>query len=302
MALTFGAGGLQSVDPLAAFRKKKEKRPISQGGTKPEITTPEIFRDVKTGKPTGVTLPGGKTLLGLNKEEISKMLARRQLPAGTIGAKEAAAGRREALAGEEAIGQIGLTPEQMAGLEGLGIPENIRSALAGFGAEAAAGAGAGAIGGAIAGGVPTGGALAIPGAIVGAIAGLGTVALKNIKAEAKEDTTARGKEFRIIRSNMRILISEVNAGRMTPDFAISRYNAQLAEMQRIQRQLKELTSTNLKDFLSDGSDQMAQINVWMDIERPNIEAALQGAVIRPDPTKSLTDDQIDELLSEGDIE
>ncbi|MCH8322546.1 MAG: hypothetical protein IIB64_05665 [Proteobacteria bacterium] len=273
---------------------------------KPTLDKPLVFRDSETGRATGIELPDGRVFLGLSPEEVEAIAKgeerRTAEPTGTITAEEIASER----ARQETIGRIGeqpqITQEQLtAELEKLTIPANLRTALAGAGAEFITGAGAGALGGAVLGGVAGGGIGAVPGAIIGAAVGVSGVLLRNLKVEAKEDTTARGKEFRIIRSSMRLVISEVNANRITPDFAVERYNIQLGKMLKLDRALKELTSTDLKDFLSAGSDLFAQVDTWIEIEEPLLRASLEGAIISPDPTKVLTEELVSELIDREDL-
>lgn len=306
MAVRFTPSGLQSYDPqtydpVREFKKKfVKKERVSEEEEPKKSKAPPVFavyKNPKTGQPE-FHGPGSK-----EAREWQKMLVTEQEAEKIAGVEREQ--RMEKFGGViEEIGRVPkLTREQLEKeLEDLNIPANIKSAMAGAGAEIVAGTGAGAVGGAVVGGVAGGGIGVVPGAVIGAIGGAGAIVLRNIKAESKEDTTAIGKKFKVIRTNMRLLISEVNAGRMTPDFAVNRYNYQVAEMNRLERQLKELTSTNLKDFLSDGSDQYAHVRAWQDIERPNMEAALQGAIVRPDPTKALTEDQIAEIIDMEDLE
>ena len=188
-----------------------------------------------------------------------------------------------------------LTPEQLAAeLEGLSIPENIKSALAGILAgtvsQVAVGAAGGAVVGSAAGGIGAG-----PGAAIGAVGfgvkGFVSSIKTEVKAEAGEDTSAINAQFAADRRTLGKVITAVNRGDIDPATGVRYFNEIIARIDKEERQMKQLTSTDLQDWLSGGSTVMAKIAAFNAPrgEKEVREDELRGAVIAPDPTKSLTE-------------
>ena len=202
---------------------------------------------------------------------------------------------REELANPN-ISEIGnvpqLTPAELqAELENVTKAANIQSAGAGFAAEAtptvlgaaATGAAAGAVGGSV---VPVLGtaAGAIAGAVVGAIGGLAYKALSNLRAEAKEDTAASAQTFADSTTNIRLIVRATNAGELDSSEAVKLYNRELSKIYAEERRLKELTKTNLNDFLSDGSTKYVAVQNFLNNGEKDIwDQRLRAAIINPNP-------------------
>lgn len=283
------------VDPTTPFTPFLPKSAISKitdvskgPAPKPSSTTPQVFTDPTTGKPSGVTV-GGKTFLGLQGSDIKTILEGEGTTARDVQTRQV---------GEKAIKEIGqvpeLTPEQLAAeLDKLNIPANLKESIAGILAETATGAAAGAGVGAAAGifGGPAAPVTVPVAAGIGAVTG-GTAALlrsvqKNLQAEAKEDADAADATFKGARKSQKLIVSEVNQGRIEPSEAVRLYNIEQAKIDRAERQIKELTSTNLKDYLSDGSTKYAKILEFNSAggEAEVLRLSLEGAILQPDPTK-----------------
>lgn len=246
------------------------------------------FIDPRTGRPSGITTPSGKTFLGLSPEEVA--LVKQQ---------QEGVGGQQSSAIQNLIKQIGLTPEitpeQLAAeLEKLNIPANLKSAMAGILAETAAGAAVGAGTGLTAGliAAPLTGGLSVPVATsLGALTGGTAAAIRSVKnelkAEAKEDVAASNAEFVGARKAMKRVVSDVNQRYIDPSEGVRIFNLNVAKINKVERQLKELTRDNLRDYLSDGSTQYAKILEFNSAggEGETLRLSLAGAIEKPDPSK-----------------
>lgn len=159
---------------------------------KAKPTTPEIFTD-KNGRPSGITLPDGRTFLGLSPDEVNQIATREQgktaLPIGTqpVGTAQNQIEQQQRMQQLIQMAEQGLlTPQEL---------QSIQGAEPSFGQAAEAGAIGilpGLIGGTVAGaagGAFVGGVGAIPGAIVGGLAGSLTAFIVGAKNSIKGQQT-----------------------------------------------------------------------------------------------------------------
>lgn len=129
---------------------------------------------------------------------------------------------------------------------------------AGVGAGILAGAKAGSIlGTAVSPGVGT----AI-GTVAGAVAGIGTYYVK-IRASKRGDVKQAAKVAKTANTNFGQTIDALNAGLISHDVALKRWNEDKVALYAAQTNLKRDTDTNLDRFLSEGSDELVQVNDYI---------------------------------------
>jgi hypothetical protein len=263
--------------------------------TQPKEPSQRIFRSGETGRPSGITLPDGRTFLGLSPSEIETLAAnelRKQGgPATQAFEKEGALQRDLAITEEQKrqAGQVSLgSPEQMQQNiphgEGLvGKAATGGAALGGAVVGAKAGATTGAtIGTAVAGPVGTavGGVI---GGVVGGIAGAVGGAYTKISFSERQDVKKAFKVFTTSKSNIDWIIDQTNAGRLSPSQAIDLWDIEISNIYAAERMLKEDTSTNLKSFLSNGGDELTALEAYKR-RLPNKQTLLAAAILSPNPT------------------
>ena len=248
----------------------------------PSVSTnqPKVIRDQETGKITFVEMPSGKTISGSDKELrtiLEKRAALAQTPEGAVEASQIAEQQQrvETTAG---IGQ--LTPEQHQRIQGAQVQTNpinqAQAITAGL-----AGASAGAAGGAV-----IGSAVPVVGTAIGAVAGgvvgfLGGYFTK-ISADKRQNVKNGYVLANEAASNMNWVISEVNAGRMPPSVAQAQFNEDLVNFYVGQQYVKQLTNSNLDEFLSGGVDELTRLNEF-ESRIPQLQLNLALAIQQPNP-------------------
>jgi hypothetical protein len=180
------------------------------------------------------------------------------------------------------VEQYGLTGKQQLkeGLPGA-LREAIPSALqtgvtTGLGAAVVGAVGSGATAGAIGG--PVGIAI---GAAAGVVFGLWRGIRQARKSEAKEDVTNAMAEFTQMKTGMTQVATLASAGYINASEAVELYNAHLTRMLQIEAQIKYLQDTNLKDYLSDGSDDLAQVQSYLNNVAPVYAMRIRSALMNP---------------------
>lgn len=302
MAVRLGSGGLQSYESEfeKLMRKSKKK---SSGGTatatppKKDVLTgpPEILRNADTGKVTGVKV-GGKTYANIGKKEalglVENWNKKQEGLAGTIeGAdmQEALAKQQQAdlLAGQ--VGNVGeMSAERLAELQGLvspqsqfaeGLPGALREGTI-SGVSKGITYGAGALGAS----AITGGAAAplIPIAVAGGIIQGYWGALAGArKSEAKEDADNIMAEYAVLKRGMSNVAQMAVSNQMNPEEGVELFNQQYSRMLELQAQLKYLTDTDLKDYLSDGGGKYIAVTTYINEVVPAYRARLQTGLTNP---------------------
>ena len=284
----------------------------------PQVTTPttpakvpvnqpaQIIRD-EAGNATGV-IRDGRVFLGLGSKDIQDMVNAQNKKIGTPeGAVEASGvkAQEEQIAAQEqqaatAIQNLGTqTPEQQNRnvVRGEGIIGQAQTAAAGVGGAiagglgaagsvAAIGAGIGALGGPVSPlTVPVGAAI---GAIVGGIGG----GLTKISYQKKQDVKQALTVYTQAKSNMGWIITETNAGRLSPAQASELWSEQLANINSAERNLKQDTDTNLDRFLSGGSDELSKVTGFKQ-RIPFLQTQLAMAMLKPNPNSITNLNEID---------
>lgn len=164
---------------------------------------------------------------------------------------------------------------------------------AGMGAALVGAVGTGATAGAIGG--PVGIAV---GAAAGVVFGLWRGLAKARKAEAKEDVTNAMAEFTQMKTGMTQVATLASAGYINASEAVELYNAHLTRMLQIESQIKYLQDTNLKDYLSDGSDDLAQVQSYLNNVAPVYAMRIRSALMNP-TTKVPYSDIVMQDLQDG---
>lgn len=239
----------------------------------------QAARDIATGGAPqtlqGGAVIGGKTYLGLNKEDIAKVGGK------SIGEANITKGAIEA------AGQLGqLNPELLQNMQEAPIDWGqaltagavkgvIPSALGGL----AIGAGAGAL---------AGGVGAIPGAIVGliggAIKGMYSNTVANIESQKKGEIRASQDVLTFARQNLRQLAIVATQDPANADKYMKSFNDQLTLIHRARSQIKLETEDNLDKFVEDGTDILSDFDLFLmegglaDIYENKIKLALAGGI------------------------
>ena len=260
--------------------------PASSTETPQEL---ETFRDVGTGKQSGITTEDGRTFLGLSPDEVSEVARLEQRgteqPLGTAPVGTAQAQAEEAAKLQETIAQIGqigqLTAAQQADI-------NISQAATAGLARVIPGLLGGAAGGAAVGAVSTGGIGAAPAAAIGAIGGTLTGftsgLLGNIKEQQRGELQASDIELTNARTNMRQLAMLASQDPANADVYIAQYNNQLTRLHQARRQTKVEVQGDLNAFMEDGREQLADFDAFLqpggtaDIYGQKLSIALSSGV------------------------
>lgn len=256
---------------------------ISQGGSLIELSDGRNFPNTKEGRATAAaalkigqeTATGGAELQGLGVA-----------PAGTTAERQ----RKQAILSQ--LGQVtGVSQAELNRLiEQFGLDNQFQEGLPGALREGVTLAGqraltfGGAAGAAaLAGGVTAPAALpaAAVGAAAGVVSGFWTAIRGATKAEAKEDVKNAVAEFTQLRTAMSQTATMASTGLINEVEAVELYNAQLTRMLQIEAQVKYLQDTNLKDYLSDGSDDLAKIQTYINQVAPAYRVRIQSSLINP---------------------
>ncbi len=249
----------------------------------------ETFTDPKTGRASGITLPDGRTFLGLSPEDVQAVAegeqARVARPEGTapVGTAQAQALQQQRIQQQIAqIGQLGtIDPAVQADINfSQAVTAGLAGAIPGAIGGAAVGAGAGLVG--------TGGALSLPGAIAvggaGLIGGFVSGIIGNIKEQQRGELQAADIELTNARTNMRQLAMLATQDPANADIYISQYNQQLTRIHQARRQTKAEVSGDLNAWMEDGREQLADFDAFLqeggiaDVYGQKLAIALQSGV------------------------
>lgn len=205
-----------------------------------------------------------------------------------------------------AMANLPPTPEQQALMSGLGTltPEQANRQIASdgiagelfTGGRAAAYGIGGALGGAAAatkGGALLGTAFGPLGTLIGAAGGaiLGTAGSLYVSTlRKKRDNVKEAMSlFDGSRNNMKFIINQVNAGRMTNIEAAELWDEELANFYAAERNMKELTDSDLDRFLSKGLDQYEELESFKR-RLPYMQGLLAQAIMQPNANMMLQEE------------
>lgn len=262
-----------------------------QPDTPPKVNASnvETFSTNDTQRASGVTMPDGRTFLGLGPEDVNKIsqgeAERVARPEGTNAVGTAQNQANEQFALEQSIGQIGqigqLTPAEQADI-------NFSQAIAAGAARVAPAAAGGAAVGAAAGLVGSGGAFSVPGAIVvgaaGAVGGFISGVMGNIKEQQRGELQAADIELTNARTSMRQLAMLASQNPQNADMYIAQYNQVLTRVHQARRQTQAEVSGDINAFMEDGREQLADFDIFLnegglaDIYSQKMIVALQSGI------------------------
>lgn len=253
-----------SQDPAARLVTKLKNQNLGKlPETAPEtperapLTTPEVFENQR-----GITIPDGRTFLGLNTDDVANVAEleqRRTLPPGTqpVGTAQAqleAGIRAQQL--QSQVGQFQQGPISPTGLDigeaaTTGIIESIPSAIRlGFQGALAGGiirGGAGVAGAPITGGLSIAGGAAI-GAIGGFIAGITSSMLSNFAEQRRDTTTAQQRVLDEGKQTMKDWVTLAESDPANKVFYLAQYNKVLSQIDQAYRQMKLDTNRDVVKF------------------------------------------------------
>jgi len=297
-----GAVLFQKIQAEEAKKTEKQKC-IDKGGTWDEATKTCLLFQKPTPQPqpqpsapipkgtvetfqgdngvSGVTLPSGKSFLGLPKADVAQIANKE---AGRVAIPENAqpAGTAQALAERQArlqqLSQQGLITEQELAL--------IQEAPIDFGQALTAGTlgNLPSVASAVAGGVLGLGIGAIPGAVVGGVGGLisaiwsGTQS--NIKAQQKGEINSAVDVLTNAKANMRQLRMVAETDPTRAEQALEGYYFWFNEVKKAERKVQRETQGNLNKFMEDGTETLSDFelffapNGYADIQRIRLEQAI----------------------------
>lgn len=279
----------------------------------PQVTTPttpakapvnqpaQIIRD-EAGNATGV-IRDGRVFLGLGSKDIQDMVNAQNKKIGTPeGAVEASnvqaqqdiqtAQEQQASQAIQTLGQQTAEQQNRNVVRGEGIVGQAVTAGAGI-AGGIAGAKAGAALGAVA--APFTGGASIPvGAAIGAVGGAIGGTYTKIGFQKRQDVKQALTVYTQAKSNMGWILTETNAGRLSPAQASELWSEQLANLNSAERNLKQDTDTNLDRFLSGGSDELAKVTGFKQ-RVPFLQTQLAMAMLKPNPNSITNLNEIDTI-------
>lgn len=291
----------------------QQQAPAQEGSTKP--TGPEIFRNNKTGNPSGVSLPDGRDFLGLDEEEVAQLAAQQQpsaLPAGTMPVGTAAneGARQQAIGKLMQLGQQGLlTPQEIQAVAGSGVDVSQAIGAGAVGAVPgllgglATGAVAGAIGGAATGAAA--GAIFGPAALLtagaGAVAGFLIAVRSNIRSQQTDsfaaDREALTKGDRYLRS----LITDTNQNPQNAGENIALFYQTLNMIDVAHAKTYKDSQEDLNNFLGkDGTRELARFEVFDSTMRQYYISQFNTALATPNPGAIIINSQDLETEFDGD--
>lgn len=274
---------LASIAANKLIKKKKEevtnipKKTITQPKvtaptSQPKIAEPQIIRDQDTGKVTGLTLPSGKSFLGIGEKETrflaSKEAEKRATPPGAVEAGDVAKQQQEAEFTSlltENLGNVKLTGDVER--DKISQEQAIKSALADAGIGLAGGAAVGAVAG-----TPAGGVGAVPGAAIGAAAGALGGFIRGYKNNLKEQRQdiIKGEAQNLMKNEQNLLKISMLANRVTDIDQkvelLDMFNEGMSIMDEDYERLTLETNSSLTDWL--GQDGHKQLEKYITFNNP----------------------------------
>lgn len=255
-----------------------------------KITTPEVFMGEKG--PSGITLPGGKSFIGLPRADIEKLAGIEQrkttlpegtLPAGTAQAEANRQQRIQQLMQQGFLSEAELQAIQEAPIDwGQALTAGLANVLPSTIGGAAGGAALGLVGGPAAPLTSTTGA--ILGGIGGFLTGFFSGIRSNIKSQQSGQITSTTKVLTNAKSNLRQIRMLAQSDPSRADEAIELYQMQMNEVYRAQRKLQLETQGNLNKFMDDGTEKLVEFELFLmpggyaDLQRMRLEEALMSGV------------------------
>lgn len=144
--------------------------------------------------------------------------------------------------------------------------------------------------GVIAGAAGAAAGIAAPISIPVAIAAAAGIIL-GVRAEARQQTRIDYTSFATSIKNLNGIIASTNAGIIPPAEAVIEYNRELAKIDSIERQMKELSSGDLNEWLSHAGRQLSLVQNFNDggngvySPRDLLNNKFSEALVNPNPSK-----------------
>ena len=275
--------GGQSFPGGTGFEPPTTIKDTSTPTSEPKAPLQGTFTDVKTGRPSGISVGGknffvsGEDLALLEQQQREKGNLSGSRSQGTIA--EAAAQREDAMARQGLLQQIG--PQQQAGLGGppiLTAPLITKTTAAQALAAGATAAGTTAAATAITG------PLSIPAAAAaGVTVAVGTF-ISKITLEQRQNVKEANTIFGQSQQNMVAIINRLNADpNYSPEQALRDWNNELYNMEVAGINLRKLTEEPTRKILSGGGDEIIRYNLWRTGEFPSLQAKFTTAFMNPNP-------------------
>lgn len=283
-----------------------------------KLTSPEVFKNEK-GNPAGITLPDGRTFLGLSPNDVETIAAdelkKTQLPEGTqmAGTARAATETQQRTQQLLQMAQQGLlTPEELRAIGGADVdigqalgaggisvlPGLVGGAATGAGlgilGATASGAGAGAALGSVAG--PVAIATGALGALTGFIYGVrNSIKGQQVNEFAKDQVAlTRGRTY------LRFLVADTNSNPNHAEENIALFYQALNMIDAAHAKTYKDSQENLNKWVSaDGTEKLAQFQIFDNTLRASYIRNFNEAVLNPDPNKGLatwTEDDINTAM------
>lgn len=298
--------GISNSQIRAAGSALQQKQPEAPPQGPPN--QPQIIRNQDSGKISGVILPDGHTLLGVDPKTLNAVLGKNTpepTPQGTVEASAVGqqANQQQAIQEALAAAQRGIaTPEQLALVQGaspdigqaLGagaigaVPGLIGGAVAGGLTGAGIGAAAGAVGGAGVGAIPG----AVVGGIVGAVGGALTTFLTSTKSNiAGQQTEEFARDTEALRKGdryLRALVTDTNRNPQNAPQNIALFYQTLNMIDAAHAKTWKDSQENLNRFLGkDGTQELARFEVFDSTMRTYYIQQFQTALAAPNPNLNL---------------
>lgn len=224
-----------------------------------DATGIETFTNSKTGRAGGVTLPDGRTFLGLSPEDVQTVATgeqeREARPLGTNAVGTAQSQSNASFRGEQLTGQVGQFDELGTSPTGLDTGEalttatinSIPSAIRMAGQFGTAGAVLGATAAPVTGGLSIAAGAAI-GAGVGFVSGIASGMIGSYKSQRTDTTTAQQRVLDEGKQNLNDWATLAASDPANKEKYLSEYNRQAALIDQAYRQMKLDTSRDLGKF------------------------------------------------------
>lgn len=278
------------LDP-ALLPKVEEETPA-----KKSLTSPEVFKNEK-GNLSGITLPDGRTFLGLSPEEVNQVNEGYQKkttpPKGTQPVGTAANLEQQQAQGAQLAQSIDAQSALADRIEAQPTQPNYGQALGAGVANVIPGLVGGVVAGA-AGGAVIGGVGAIPGAVIGGVAGaIGTFVSgvkSDLKGQLSGELSAKSLTVTKAERNLRALVTDTNQNPANAAQNLELFNAQLALLDREHGALILETNRDLNKWLSqDGTTQLQRYELFNSQggTRDFLKMQMQSALLNPNPAVNL---------------
>lgn len=279
--------------------------------------TPETFRNDQ-GNLSGITLPNGKTYLGLSPDEVNQIaqneFTKQQQPIGAqpVGTTANTAERAAQIQRLVSLAQQGLlTPQEVQMISGASpdigqsLGEGAFNVLPGAAAGAATGVAAGILGGVAtgAGAGAAAGAITGPGVIVttalGAIGGFLIGVRSSLKNQQSQAFSADQASLTKGNTYLRALITDTNRNPAHAAENIALFYATLNMIDTAHAKTWKDSQENLNKFLGqDGTVELAKFEVFDNTMRNYYIAQFNAALAQPDVNRNLI--SLDDLENGAD--